>query len=136
MASSAAPDRPLNARQCAVRLGVANSTLNAWLAADENRPLAERRFNFHRNHGRKRLWSEEAFQALKLAIETESEPGGCLAGWRVKPRGCNVSAREAQAATAALHRVLNFRIGADADEVPAGGTADDDEVDHAQTEIR
>ncbi len=64
-------DAPLDARTVALRLGVALSTLNGWLGADEERPLAERRFHFHSYRGRKRVWSEQAFRLLERAIETE-----------------------------------------------------------------
>jgi hypothetical protein len=104
-------DTPLDARTVALRIGVGLSTLNMWLSADEERPLAERRFQFHDYHGRKRLWSEAGFQALKSAIETESQPGGCLGGWRDGSGRCEASggAKNDSAAAVAMRKVLAFR---------------------------
>ena len=97
------PETPLNARTVAARLGFALSTLNAWLAAEEDRPVVERRFNCHAFHGRKRVWSLAGFEALKGAIEAESEPNGRLAGWRNgwggrsdRPRGGGGHGRDAR----------------------------------------
>lgn len=105
-----AHDAPLDARTVALRLGVALSTLNGWLAVDEERPLAERRFHFHGYRGRKRVWSEQAFRLLERAIETESEPGGCLGGWRGECGNTSVSARDKgnTAAVEAMRKVLGF----------------------------
>ena len=104
-------DAPLDARTVALRLGVALSTLNMWLAADEERPLAERRFQFHVYHGRKRLWLDAGFQSLKSAIETESQPGGCLGGWRDGSgrREASGGGKNDSAAAVAMRKVLAFR---------------------------
>ena len=71
-------EAPLNACAVARRLGVGLSTLNSWLAADENRAPHQRNFHFHSYRGRKRIWSESAYLALECAIALESEPGGML----------------------------------------------------------
>jgi hypothetical protein len=119
---ASALETPLNARTVAARLGIALSTLNAWLAAEEERPLLDRRFHFHTFHGRKRLWSEANFQALERAIEAESEPGGRLAGWRTGSGNRSKSAREGAAATAAMLAVLGFRYDEDDDDVQPAAT--------------
>src|SRR5689334_7134911 len=58
---------------------IGRTTLEEWLAADLLRPQDDRRFQFHRWRGRKRIWSPEAYRKLIEAIEHESEPGGVLA---------------------------------------------------------
>lgn len=101
-------ESPLNARSVALRLGVHISTLNCWLASDEERRPENRRFGFHRYRGRKRVWTIAAFNALKLAIEAESEPGGCLGGWR---RGADKrETTDDGAASEALDQVLAFQV--------------------------
>jgi hypothetical protein len=65
----------LGAAEVADRLGIASSTLNAWLKADEQRPEAMQVFAFHRCRGRSRFWSEASFQKLDLAIHQESKNG-------------------------------------------------------------
>lgn len=111
-------ETPLTARVVALRLGVSRSTLDTWLGADEERPLAERRFQFHVYHGRKRLWSEAGFQALKCAIETESQPGGLLGGWRdgsgsggPGSDGASARAKDNTAAAEAMRKVLGYSHG-------------------------
>src|SRR5215813_7979056 len=71
-------DRTIDEVAAALRLG--RRTLDGWLAADLLRAPDDRRFQFHTRRGRKRIWSESAFQLLKAAIERESAPGGVLAG--------------------------------------------------------
>lgn len=63
---------------------------------------------FHAYRGRKRVWSEKAFQQLQAAIEKESGPGGVLGGWRA--RGGRTDVPTAQAA-AALQEVLAYSPG-------------------------
>jgi hypothetical protein len=97
----------LSAIEVAGRLGVAASTLNGWLAVDENRqrPL----FDFHRWRGNKRVWSEEGFQQLEAAIDSESRRG-VLAGRRTRSKAKPMSPPDPDA-EAALARVLgNTRI--------------------------
>jgi hypothetical protein len=65
----------LGAAEVADRLGIALSTLNGWLKADEQRPESMQVFAFHRCRGRSRLWSETSFQKLDLAIHQESKNG-------------------------------------------------------------
>lgn len=113
-------DAPLDARTVARLLGVSISTMNCWLAADEERHPEDRRFAFHSYRGRKRVWTADACEALKQAIETESEPDGCLGGWRNADGDRGVSAGDA--ATEAMLRVLGFYDG----DEPAAPAHDDD----------
>lgn len=129
-------ETPLNARTVAARLGIGLSTLNGWLAAEEDRPLLDQRFHFHTFHGRKRVWSLANFQSLKQAIEDESEPGGVLAGWRKGPGGHNRSAREAAAATAAMLSVLAFRHDKDPAGEPGSSVHDSEDEHAATTEVK
>lgn len=133
-------ETPLNARTVAARLGIGLSTLNGWLAAEEDRPLLDQRFHFHTFHGRKRVWSLAGFQSLKQAIEDESEPGGVLAGWRKGPGSDSRSAREAAAATAtataAMLSVLGFRHDKDPAGGPGGSVHDSDDEQAAATEVK
>jgi hypothetical protein len=71
--------RDLAIAEVVERLRIARSTLDQWLANDMLRPPGERRFQFHTYRGAKRIWTEEAFQNLRLAIERESLSGGVLA---------------------------------------------------------
>lgn len=128
-------ETPLNARTVAARLGIGLSTLNGWLAAEEDRPLLDQRFHFHTFHGRKRVWSLAGFQSLKQAIEAESEPGGVLAGWRNGPGSRSRSAREAAAATAAMLSVLGFRHDEDPAGGPDGSVHDSHDEQAAATEV-
>jgi hypothetical protein len=97
----------LTAREVADRLGMAVSTLNGWLAVDENREHAL--LNFHRWRGAKRVWSEEGFQQLEAAIDRESRRG-VLAGQRTRSKAKPTSPPDPDA-EAALARVLgNTRI--------------------------
>lgn len=73
---------PLTVEEVVARLRVGRRTFEGWLATDLNRPIDDRRFQFHVRHGRRRLWTAERFKALEAAIERESEPGGVLAGSR------------------------------------------------------
>jgi hypothetical protein len=118
-------EAPINFREVAFLIGVARSTLNGWLSADEERPAHERRFSFHSYRGRKRVWSEASFFKLERAIAAESEPGGCLAGWRSR-HGSHV-ASVPDAATEAMLRVLGYY---DSDE-PADGSGDTDDAQPA-----
>ncbi len=97
-----------NAFQTAHDLGIARSTLDSWLSRDQARGLEDRRLTFHAYRGRKRVWSEKAFQQLQAAIEKESGPGGVLGGWRA--RGGRTDVPTAQAA-AALQEVLAYSPG-------------------------
>lgn len=126
----------MDARTVAAYLGIALSTLNGWLAAEEDRPAADQRFHFHTFHGRKRLWSQDGFRALKQAIETESEPGGVLAGWRKAPSGHHRSAREVAAATAAMLSVLAFHQNKDSGSGPSGSVHDSDDEQAARAEVK
>jgi hypothetical protein len=92
----------LSAIEVAGRLGVAASTLNGWLAIDENRqqPL----FDFHRWRGNKRVWSEEGFRLLEAAIDRESRRG-VLSGQRIRSKAKPMSPPDPDA-EAALARVL------------------------------
>ena len=92
----------LSAIEVAGRLGVAASTLNGWLAVDENRqhPLVD----FHRWRGNKRVWSEEGFQQLEAAIDRESRRG-VLSGQRTRAKAKPMSPPDPDA-EAALARVL------------------------------
>jgi hypothetical protein len=92
----------LSAIEVAARLGVAASTLNGWLAVDENRqnPL----FDFHRWRGNKRVWSEEGFGQLEAAIDRESRRG-VLSGQRTRSKAKPTSPPDPDA-EAALARVL------------------------------
>ena len=110
---------PLDAGGVALRLGVRPSTLNGWLAADEERSLQERRFHFHTYRGRKRVWSETAYVDLERAIERESEPGGVLGGWR-NAADRTIGPDQEPAARAALDRVLSFRHDAPEEEADGG----------------
>src|SRR5262249_41441550 len=65
--------------EIALRLRVGKRPIDGWLAADLLRAADDRRFQFHSRRGRKRIWTEAAFQQLRAAIERESEPGGVLA---------------------------------------------------------
>jgi hypothetical protein len=92
----------LTAVAVAARLGVAVSTLNSWLADDENRqqPL----FYFHRWRGNKRVWSEEGFQKLETAIDRESRYGA-LSGRLTRSKAKTLSPPDPDA-EAALAQVL------------------------------
>jgi hypothetical protein len=94
----------LDVKEVAKRLGVAVSTLNAWLKDDEHRPVDERAFDFHRWRGRVRRWSEEGFQSLEMAIHRESE-NGVLSAFRTGRRVTTVSPPDPDAETA-LREVL------------------------------
>ncbi len=105
-------DFPANAKAVARRLGISRGTLDAWIAKDRELAPAERKFHFHAYRGRKRVWTEAAFQALQSAVERESADGGCLSRWR-NPAGAR-SKRALEAShlgQAALKQVLNFRPG-------------------------
>ncbi len=65
----------LGSEEIAERLGIALSTLNAWLRADQLRPEESQVFAFHRWRGRSRFWSELSFQKFELAIHRESQFG-------------------------------------------------------------
>jgi hypothetical protein len=119
-------ETPLNFREVAFLLGVARSTLNGWLSADEERPAHERRFSFHSYRGRKRVWAEASFVKLERAIAAESEPGGCLAGWR--SRHGSHAASVPDAATEAMLRVLGYYDG----DEPAAGADGPGDADDAQ----
>ena len=103
-------EAPLNACAVARRLGVGLSTLNSWLAADENRAPHQRNFHFHSYRGRKRIWSESAYLALECAIALESEPGGMLGQWRLR-HATSPNSAITPAGLAALHEVLHFKAG-------------------------
>ena len=60
-------------------LRIGKRTLEQWLATDLLRAVDDRRFQFHTQRGRKRIWSETAYRNLEVAIERESAPGGVLA---------------------------------------------------------
>jgi hypothetical protein len=92
----------LTAIEVAKRLGLAVSTLNGWLAVDENRQHAL--FDFHRWRGKKRVWSEEGFQQLEDAIDRESRRG-VLSGQRARSKTRPLSPPDPDA-EAALARVL------------------------------
>jgi hypothetical protein len=92
----------LTAREVADRLGTAVSTLNSWLAVDENREHAL--FNFHRWRGAKRVWTEEGFQKFEAAIDRESRRG-VLASRRTRSKAKPMSPPDPDA-EAALARVL------------------------------
>ncbi len=62
------------------RLRVGRRTFDGWLSDDLFRAAGEQLFQFHTYRGRKRIWTETAFQNLRQAIERESQPGGVLAG--------------------------------------------------------
>jgi hypothetical protein len=97
----------MTAIEVAARLGMAVSTLNGWLAVDENRQHAL--FDFHRWRGNKRVWSEEGFQKLEAAIDRESRRG-VLAGRRTRSKAKPLSPPDPDA-EAALAQVLgNTRI--------------------------
>ena len=72
----AASDRTMD--EVAAELRLSRRTLDGWLATDLKRAVDDRRFQFHTSRGRKRIWSETAFQNLRVAIERESAPGGVL----------------------------------------------------------
>jgi hypothetical protein len=97
----------ITAAEAAARLGTAVSTLNAWLADDGSRGPAERLFDFHRWRGNKRVWSEEGFLKLEMAIHLESE-NGVLAGGRTRERTREISPSDPDAA-AALEEVLGAK---------------------------
>jgi hypothetical protein len=92
----------MTAIEVAARLGMAVSTLNGWLAVDENRQHAL--FDFHRWRGNKRVWSEEGFQKLEAAIDRESRRG-VLAGRRTRSKAKPLSPPDPDA-EAALAQVL------------------------------
>lgn len=97
----------LEVKDVAHRLGVAVSTLNAWLKEDEGRDSEARVFAFHRRRGRIRRWSEKGYLALEAAIHRESENGILsLSRNRNDLRG---SPSEAEA-EAALAEVLKPRL--------------------------
>jgi hypothetical protein len=93
--------------EAATRLGTAVSTLNTWLADDASRAPTARAFDFHRWRGNKRVWSEEGFQKLEMAIHRESE-SGVLAGGRTRERARHESPPDPDAA-AALEEVLGTK---------------------------
>jgi hypothetical protein len=75
----------ITAKQAALRLGTATSTLNGWLAEDDARDPDRRLFEFHRWRGNKRIWSEDGFVKLELAIHRESQDG-VLSGARLRAK--------------------------------------------------
>jgi hypothetical protein len=97
----------ITAGEAAARLGTAISTLNSWLADDGSRGPTERMFDFHRWRGNKRVWSEEGFQKLEMAIHRESE-NGILAGGRTRQRTRHESPPDPDA-KAALEDVLGAK---------------------------
>jgi hypothetical protein len=97
----------LSAREVAIRLGTAVSTLNAWLAEDEMREQPCRLFDFHRWRGNKRMWSQEGFERLEMAIHRESQ-SGVLAGGRTRERNRRESPPDPDA-EAALEAVLGAK---------------------------
>jgi hypothetical protein len=99
--------RVFTAGEAASRLGTAVSTLNTWLADDGNRGPTERVFDFHRWRGNKRVWSEEGFQKLEMAIHRESE-NGILAGGRTRGRTRHESPSDPDA-EAALAEILGTK---------------------------
>ena len=92
----------LTVRKVAQRLGVATSTLNSWLLADEQRPAHLQVLQFHRWRGGRRLWSEGGYGHLEEAIHRQSQ-SGVLARGRKQSL---ISADEAD--QDALERVLHF----------------------------
>jgi hypothetical protein len=94
----------ITAGEAAARLGTAVATLNNWLADDARRGPTARLFDFHRWRGNKRVWSEEGFQKLEMAIHRESE-NGVLAGGRTRERTRRESPPDPDA-EAALEEVL------------------------------
>jgi hypothetical protein len=92
------------AREVAIRLGTAVSTLNAWLADDEMRAQSHRLFEFHRWRGNKRMWTEEGFERLEMAIHSESQCG-VLAGGRTREKNGRASPPDPDAEVA-LETVL------------------------------
>ena len=97
----------LSAREVAIRLGTAVSTLNAWLADDELREQSRRLFDFHRWRGNKRMWTDEGFEMLEMAIHRESQ-SGVLAGGRTRERTRRESPPDPDA-DAALEAVLGAK---------------------------
>jgi hypothetical protein len=72
-------NRDLVIAEVVVRLRIGRRTLDGWLSDDLLRAAGERLFQFHTYRGRKRIWTETAFQNLREAIERESQRGGALA---------------------------------------------------------
>jgi hypothetical protein len=70
------PDR--TAAEVASDLRISRRALESILASDLPRAPDDRRFQFHAWRLSKRIWSPAAYEALKSAIERESEPGGVL----------------------------------------------------------
>lgn len=105
-------DFPADAKAVARRLGISRGTLDAWIARDRELAPDARKFHFHTYRGRKRVWSEAAFQALQSSVERESADGGCLGRWRSPESARSTTAVETAASSrAALEKVLNFRPG-------------------------
>jgi hypothetical protein len=81
--NSSDADSQLGVVEVAARLDVAPATLKGWLAEDQERDPAMRKFDFHRWRGRSRKWSEVGFRKLEMAIHQESQDG-VLARWRTR----------------------------------------------------
>jgi hypothetical protein len=104
-----APDarQTVGTDEVAERLGIATSTLNLWLRADQQRPAGMQVFAFHRWRGRCRVWSEEAFEQLEQAIHRESQYG-VLCAKRAASRSSDAADPDA---TDALARILSKKRG-------------------------
>lgn len=109
----ARPCSDLTIQEVAARLRVGLRTLEGWLSSDVVRAPDDRRFQFHVRRGRKRLWSAKAVEALRAAIERESEPGGVLAVSKSKSAmasGTSSARFVPQDVQSAFAEVLNFPL--------------------------
>jgi hypothetical protein len=97
----------LDVMQVAKRLDVAPTTLKGWLAEDQDRDPATRKFDFHRWRGRSRKWTEKGFRKLEMAIHQESQTG-VLARWRTREKTKTGSPPDPDA-EAALAEVLGSK---------------------------
>ena len=106
--SDAGAQPTLDVTEVATRLDVAPATLKGWLADDQEREPAERKFDFHRWRGRNRKWTQEGFRKLEFAIHQESQ-NGVLSGWRTRKKNPNAESPPDPDAYAALAEVLGSK---------------------------
>ena len=95
------------------RLRLGRRTFDGWLAEDLLRAADERLFQFHTYRGRKRIWTETAFQNLRQAIERESQLGGVLArssSRNVTATGTLRAPSSPMAAQSACEKVLTWPL--------------------------
>jgi hypothetical protein len=103
-------DRDLVVAEVVGRLRIGRRTFDGWLSDDLSRAAGEQLFQFHTYRGRKRIWTETAFQNLRQAIERESQPGGVLA--RSSSRNATATGTPRARSSLTAERLASERVSA------------------------